>query len=142
MFITIGTFIIGAVVGGIIELVVQHPFEDLVEKKFQQIMHIGVYRKLFFQNTDYNELKRKLVKAINQYDFEYAKIVLKQLEWFIEEKTNEEKGEAKKLAQEDYGKDLTLINKFKGNKTKSKYIEDKNLWKTNIKNTIKNSLKK
>lgn len=129
-------FILGAVLGGVIEMFIQHPFEDIVEKRFQQLLHTGIYRKLYFKTVNYEALQKTLIKAIKEYNFDYAKIIMKQLEWFIEEKASEEKREAKELANKDYHRDLKNISKFKGNKNSQQYREDKNKWEK-IKNKKK-----
>jgi len=122
------SFVFGAIVGGMIEMIIQHPWEDMVEKRFQQLLHTGLYKKLYFKTVDYELLKTRLIEAIDKYDFEYAKLLLKQLEWFIEEKTEEEKEEARKIAKADYDKDLHIIGDFKGKKTPQDYKEEDNKW--------------
>ena len=123
-------FLLGAMMGGIIEMIIQHPWEDLVEKRFQQILHTGIYRKMYFKVVNFETLKVRLVEAIGEYNFDYAKMLLKQMEWFIEEKTQEEKEEARKLARQDYKKDKEIIDTFKGNKTPQQYRENENKWES------------
>jgi glucose-6-phosphate-specific signal transduction histidine kinase len=122
-------FIFGAVLGGLIEMVIQHPFEDLVEKRFQQVLHTGIYRKLYFKTIDYQTLEKALKKAVSEYNFDYAKILLKQMEWFVEEKSQEEKKAAIEIAENDYKQDLKNIAKVKRTKSSQEYIENENQWK-------------
>ena len=122
------SFILGAIFGGLIEMIIQHPFEELVEEKFQQILHIGVYRKLYFKTVDFEFLKKRMVEALDNYDFDYAKILLKQMEWFIKEKTLEERREAREEADKDFKDDLANIGEFKGDSSPYKYKEDINKW--------------
>lgn len=124
-------FILGAAFGGVIEMLVQTPFEELVSKRFQQILHTGVYRKLYFQTVDFEQLKKKLIESVDNYDFDYVRILVKQMEWFIEEKTAREKRTARETARKDFRKDISLINKFKGNKNPAKYVEPHNKWEQN-----------
>jgi len=121
-------FVLGAAVGGLIEMVIQHPWEDIVEKRFQQILNLGVYRKYYFMTIDYPTLKERLKTAIDEYNFEYAKMLLKQMEWFIEEKAEEEKRKAKDEAHIDFYKDLKNIDGFKGTENKEIYNEKENKW--------------
>ena len=121
-------FLLGAVAGGLIEMVIQHPWEELVEKRFQQILNMGVYRKYYFMTVDYPTLKERLKTAIDEYNFEYAKMLLKQMEWFIEEQSVEERKKAKTEARLDYQKDLKKINDFKGTEKDDVYNEKENKW--------------
>lgn len=121
-------FFLGAVAGGLIEMVIQHPWEELVEKRFQQILNMGVYRKYYFMTIDYNVLKDRLKTAIEEYNFDYAKMLLKQMEWFIDEQSAEEKKKAKAEAEIDYQKDLRKIKDFKGTEKDDVYNEKDNKW--------------
>jgi len=122
------TFVLGAVFGALIQFVLETPFEEFVEKRFQQILHTGVYKKLYFKTVTYDLLKKRLVHALGEYDFKYANILLDQMEWFIDEKTQEEQKAARVEAQKDYHKDLTIIHKEKGQAGSRVYEEKKNKW--------------
>jgi hypothetical protein len=121
-------FVLGAVAGGLIEMVIQHPWEELVEKRFQQILNMGVYRKYYFMTIDYNVLKERLKTAIEEYNFDYAKMLIKQMEWFIEEKAGEEKKKAQDEARLDFHKDIKNIETYKGSAEEEKYNEKENKW--------------
>jgi len=123
--------IIGSVLGAGAQLLLEHPFEELAEKRFQQILHTGIYRRMYFQTVSYANLKKSLAKAIKEYDFDTAMNCLKRMEWFVEEKTREEKITARKEAGKDYSKDLKIIAKFKGNSNRNKYQESANKWEKN-----------
>ena len=121
-------FILGAFAGAFIQLLIEHPFEELIEKRFQQLLHTGIYRKFYFLTVDYKTLQEKLQDAVSEFNFDYAKILLKQMEWFVEEKTNKEKQEAKEIAQKDYENDLNKIKNLKGDSKPQHYLESENKW--------------
>lgn len=121
--------IIGAAIGAFLQLLIESPFEEIIEKRFQQILHIGIYRKYYFKTVDYKYLKNKLKKAIDEYNFEYAKILIKQLEWFVEEKADNEKIKAQEEAQKDFQQDLCNIEKIKKSHLNQEYQENKNKWR-------------
>ena len=123
-------FVLGSVFGAVVQFVLETPFEEFVEKRFQQILHTGVYKKLYFKTVTYELLKKRLVHALGEYDFKYANVLLDQMEWFIDEKTREEQRVAREDAQKDYHKDLAIIQKEKGKAKDRVYKESKNVWVT------------
>ena len=121
-------FVLGAVGGALVQFVLETPWEEYVERRFQKIIGIGIYRQAFMQAMSFEELEKRLKGAIKNYEFEYCRNLIDRMELFIEEKSEQEKKKAYKEALLDYETDKKRIRDFKGNKRPSQYNEKRNQW--------------
>jgi len=130
-------FIGGAFLGALFQVLIQPPWEDLVEKRFSQWLGLGIYKHMGI--AKWSVLLKNLQHALKTYDFKYAHTIIDKMEWFVTNKTKKERGEATKAAQNDYEKDLKNIRLHKGVKEPHRYVEDTNKWVRNGKKKKRSS---